>query len=286
MIKIKNSTRKAIFGYLFILLWIVGFVVLTGYPIFYSLYLSFYKVKITADSGIITQFVGLDNYNYAFFTDVTFINSLISFLMQLLLSVPIIVVFALIIAILLNSKIRLKGTFRTIFFLPVVITSGPVINELVSQGATKIPGLTDLVNIDNLTKGLPLFISQPLIYIFMNLISILWFSGIQILIFLAGLQKIDLNAYEAAKIDGATAWEIFWKITLPAIKYLIVLNVIYTIVVLSNFELNPISILIKQNMFKIETGFGYAAALSWLYLIFIMVILGIYTFFALRRSED
>ncbi|WP_029689401.1 sugar ABC transporter permease [Thermoanaerobacter sp. A7A] len=278
--------RKNIYGYIFAAPWIIGFFIFTAYPIFYSLYLSFNKVKITADSGIITQFVKFDNYKYAFFTDVSFLNALVTFFIQLILSVPIIVVFALIISLLLNSKIKFKGIFRTIFFLPVVITSGPVINELVSQGATKIPGMADLVDINNLTKSLPLIISQPLNYIFSNIISILWFSGIQILIFLSGLQKMDVNAYEAAKIDGATMWEIFWKITLPSIKPLIVVNIIYTVILLSNFELNPISSIIKINMFKLETGFGYAAALAWLYLIFILIILGVYALFALRGTSD
>lgn len=266
--------------------WIIGFAIFTAYPIFYSLYLSFNKVKITANSGIVTQFVKLDNYKFAFFTDVTFLNTLASFFIQLILSVPVIVVFALIIAILLNSKIKLKGMFRTIFFLPVVITSGPVINELMAQGATKIPGMADLVDINSITKKLPLIIAQPISYIFMNIISILWFSGIQILIFLAGLQKIDINAYEAAKIDGATMWEIFWKITLPAIRHLIVVNVVYTVVILSTFQLNPISAIIRDNMFRLDTGFGYAAALSWLYLVFILIFLGIYAFFALRHVTD
>ncbi|MGI1690723.1 carbohydrate ABC transporter permease [Thermoanaerobacter uzonensis] len=278
--------RKNIYGYIFAAPWIIGFFIFTAYPIFYSLYLSFNKVKITADSGIITQFVKFDNYKYAFFTDVSFLNALVTFFIQLILSVPIIVVFALIISLLLNSKIKFKGIFRTIFFLPVVITSGPVINELVSQGATKIPGMADLVDINSLTKSLPLIISQPLNYIFSNIISILWFSGIQILIFLSGLQKMDVNAYEAAKIDGATMWEIFWKITLPSIKPLIVVNIIYTVILLSNFELNPISSIIKANMFKLETGFGYAAALAWLYLIFILIILGVYALFALRGTSD
>lgn len=278
--------RKNIYGYIFAAPWIIGFFIFTAYPIFYSLYLSFNKVKITADSGIITQFVKFDNYKYAFFTDVSFLNALVTFFIQLILSVPIIVVFALIISLLLNSKIKFKGIFRTIFFLPVVITSGPVINELVSQGATKIPGMADLVDINSLTKSLPLIISQPLNYIFSNIISILWFSGIQILIFLSGLQKMDVNAYEAAKIDGATMWEIFWKITLPSIKPLIVVNIIYTVILLSNFELNPISSIIKTNMFKLETGFGYAAALAWLYLIFILIILGVYALFALRGTSD
>jgi len=252
----------------------------------YSLYLSFNKVKITADSGIVTEFIKFDNYKYAFFTDVSFVQSLVNFLIQLLLSVPVIIVFALVIALLLNSKVKMKNFFRTIFFLPVIITSSSVINELTQQGATQLPGLSDILNISAITDTWPVYIAQPVNYIFNNLITILWFSGIQILVFLAGLQKINVSMYEAAKIDGATSWEIFWKITLPAIQPLIIVNVVYTVVLLSAFPMNPVSPIIRDNMFNISTGFGYASALSWVYLIFLLGFVGIYALFTVRRGRD
>ncbi|HOA17015.1 MAG TPA: sugar ABC transporter permease [Fervidobacterium sp.] len=286
MKKFKNSTLKQIYGYLFISPWLLGFIFLTAYPMLYSLYLSFNKVKITADSGIITEFIKFDNYKYAFFTDVSFVQSLVNFLIQLLLSVPVIIVFALVIALLLNSKIKMKNFFRTIFFLPVIITSSSVINELTQQGATQLPGLSDILNISALTATWPVYIAQPVNYIFNNLITILWFSGIQILVFLAGLQKINVSMYEAAKIDGATSWEIFWKITLPAIQPLIIVNVVYTVVLLSAFPMNPVSPIIRDNMFNISTGFGYASALSWVYLIFLLGFVGIYALFTVRRGRD
>ena len=286
MKKFKNSTLKQIYGYLFISPWLLGFIFLTAYPMLYSLYLSFNKVKITADSGIITEFIKFDNYKYAFFTDVSFVQSLVNFLIQLLLSVPVIIVFALVIALLLNSKIKMKNFFRTIFFLPVIITSSSVINELTQQGATQLPGLSDILNISAITDTWPVYIAQPVNYIFNNLITILWFSGIQILVFLAGLQKINVSMYEAAKIDGATSWEIFWKITLPAIQPLIIVNVVYTVVLLSAFPMNPVSPIIRDNMFNISTGFGYASALSWVYLIFLLGFVGIYALFTVRRGRD
>ncbi len=286
MKKFKNSTLKQIYGYLFISPWLFGFIFLTAYPMLYSLYLSFNKVKITADSGIVTEFIKFDNYKYAFFTDVSFVQSLVNFLIQLLLSVPVIIVFALVIALLLNSKVKMKNFFRTIFFLPVIITSSSVINELTQQGATQLPGLSDILNISAITDTWPVYIAQPVNYIFNNLITILWFSGIQILVFLAGLQKINVSMYEAAKIDGATSWEIFWKITLPAIQPLIIVNVVYTVVLLSAFPMNPVSPIIRDNMFNISTGFGYASALAWIYLIFLLGFVGIYALFTVRRGRD
>lgn len=271
--ELKNSTKKAIHGYLFIMPWLLGFAVLTAYPMIYSLYLSFHKVKITATDSISTKFIGFDNFKYAFLSDVSFTDTLLSFLFQLLLSVPIIIVFALIISLLINSNIRLKGFFRTIFFLPVIITSGPVINELMQQGATSVPGMQDFTLLEDLVASLPPALGSALYYVLTNIIMILWFSGIQILIFLAGLQKIDESVYEAAQIDGASKWEVFWKITLPAIQSMIFANVIYTVVSISVFSLNPVIKLIQENMFKVDTGFGYASALSWIYFIMISIVL-------------
>ena len=106
---------------------------------------------------------------------------------------------------------------------------------------------------------------------------ILWFSGIQILVFMTGLQKMDKSMYEAAKIDGATRWEMFWKITLPALNPTIVLNVIFTVVMQSVFSLNPIIIKIGNDMNGTGegAGYGYASAMAWIYFIVMLVILGL-----------
>lgn len=282
---LKYSTKRAISGYLFIMPWLIGFIVLTAYPTIYSLYLSFHKVKITATESISTKFIGFDNFKHAFLSDVSFTDTLLSFLFQLILSVPIIIVFALIISLLINSNIRLKGFFRTIFFLPVIITSGPVIHELMEQGATSIPALKDTLLIDSIVGSLPKALGSALAYVLKNIIMILWFSGIQILIFLAGLQKIDESVYEAAQIDGASRWEAFWKITLPAIQSMILANVIYTVVSISIFSLNPVIKLIQENMFKVETGFGYASALSWIYFIMISLVLALGSSIVLSKEK-
>lgn len=270
--KITNKGRNALTGYAFISLWIIGYLIFTLWPMFYSLFLSFNKVKVTP-KGIKTDFVGLANYKQAFLSDPQFIEKLIGYLKNIVLSVPIIIVFALIIAILINQDIKGRSIFRTIFFLPVIITSGPVIGELMAQGATSIPSI-EQNGIFNLIQGNlgPVF-AEPITYLFKEIIMVLWFSGVQILIFLAGLQKIDAAVYEAARIDGASSWEVFWKVTLPALKPLIMVNVIYTLVSQSTFALNPIIDLIKTNMFSTITGFGYATAISWVYFVVIVILL-------------
>lgn len=271
-----NKRRKAIIGLAFVSPWIVGFFVFTLYPMLYSLFLSFHQVKITP-VGVKTKYIGFENFNYAFFSDPVFLEKILNYVMEMMLNVPIIIVFSLIIALLINQKIKFRGMFRTIFFLPVIITSGPVINELLSQGASSIPNIEQYGMFTMIENSLSPIIAEPILYLFKQIIMVLWFSGVQILIFLAGLQKVDRSMYEAARIDGASAWESFWKVTLPVLMPLVIVNVIYTIVYVSTFALNEIIILIKNNMFSTITGFGYATAIAWIYFIIIMIVLAIWT---------
>jgi oligogalacturonide transport system permease protein len=268
------KSRNSMIGYLFISPWILGFLLFTLYPLGYSLFLSFQNVTITT-SGIKTEFVKFDNYTYAFNVDALFTQELLTFVEELIISVPIIIVFALIIALLLNQKVRFRGLFRTIFFLPVIIASGPVIKELIDQGSTKIPSIERYEIYEMVSNNPDGFFSGILLYLMENLIVILWFSGVQILIFLAGIQKVDNQVYEAAKIDGASTWEMFWKVTLPSLAPMILVNLVYTIVTYSVFSLNPVIEHIQTNMFKIDTGFGYASALSWIYFVVISITLTI-----------
>jgi oligogalacturonide transport system permease protein len=268
------GNKRNLTGLLFVSPWIIGFLVFTAFPLFYSLFLSFQKVKITTD-GIKTDFVKFGNYEYAFAVDGTFVDRVITYLEEMVISVPIIIVFSLIIALLLNQKIKFRGMFRTIFFLPVIIASGPVIKELIDQGITTIPSIEQYAIYQTLNENPDGFFNGILLYLIKNLIVILWYSGVQILIFLAALQKMDKQIFEAAKIDGASNWEFFWKITLPSLVPMIIVNIIYTVVTYSIFSLNPIIDHIQKNMFKVNTGFGYASALSWIYFLIIAAALAI-----------
>ncbi|WP_417899019.1 sugar ABC transporter permease [Bacillus haimaensis] len=273
MKQMSMKSKNTLTGLMFISPWILGFLIFTAVPLFYSLFLSFQQVKITTQ-GIQTKFVKLDNFEYAFTVDALFTQKLLTFLQELVLSVPIIIVFSLIIALLLNQPIKFRNFFRTIFFLPVIIASGPVINELIAQGVTSIPSIKEYAIFESMLSSEGFF-STVLLYLMDNLIIILWFSGVQFLIFLAALQKIDQQVYEAAKIDGASNWECFWKVTLPSIFPMIVVNTVYTIVMFSVFSLNPVIEHIQTNMFQIDTGFGYASALSWIYFLLIAAALAI-----------
>ncbi|SEO16909.1 ABC-type sugar transport system, permease component [Amphibacillus marinus] len=266
--------RETLYGYLFILPWLIGFLSLVLYPMIQSFYFSMNDMRITPH-GLQFVYAGFNNFLNVWLQDMFFIQELMAFALDTFIRVPVIVVFALVIAMLLNQDVRFKGLFRTIFFLPVIVASGPVISQLVDQGATAIPMLNQDIIMSILNALFPTWFAGVLSNLFNEIITILWYSGVQILLFLAVLQKIDPNLYEAAKIDGGSSWECFWKITLPTIKPLILINLIYTLVSLANSGQNPIINLIYANMFNATRGYGFASAMAWMYAVIIVLMLGI-----------
>jgi ABC-type sugar transport system permease subunit len=279
----KLERKQELAGYSFIAIWFVGMLVFTLIPMCQSFYYMWFKIK--ARNGLQFTYVGTSNLTQIWIEDPDFIQGIVGYVWQTLLQVPIIVVFALIIAIMLNGKIKCRGLFRLIFFLPVIIVSGPVMNMLVSEGAASIPALNTQAVVSAFDMFLPTAIAQQLGTLFGNMIMTLWYSGVQILIFLSALQKIDPGLYEAAKMDGGSGWECFWKITLPTIKPMILINAVYTVIFLSSNEQNQLINLIKTAMFSAtaERGYGYASAMAWIYSLLVTVIVLI--FFGLLGSK-
>jgi len=279
--EISLRLREALNGYGFIALWVIGFVLFTFVPLVETLRYSFHKVTVTA-TGIKLDFVAWANYTRGLFTDPTFVELLIGYTVETLVSVPIVLIFAMLIAMFLNLKFRFKGLFRTIFFLPIVITSGPVIRELTAQGAASAPGIANVPAVVEFLETLPRALRNPVEYLLTSFILILWFSGVQILIYLASLQKVDRSIYEAAAIDGASGWETFWKITLPSLSTATVVNAIYTIITLSHFSENRVIRYVYDRTYDVQGGIGYASALSFLYF-GVMVVLLMVVYFSLMN---
>jgi ABC-type sugar transport system permease subunit len=264
--------REALTGYLFISLWVVGFALFTLAPLAQTFVYSLNQVVVSAQ-GIQQEFVKWNNYSRALFTDPTFVELLIGYAIETVVSVPIILIFSMLIAMFLNLNFRFKGLFRTIFFLPVVITSGPVIQELTAQGATSVPGIANSSAVADFLAELPRYLRNPVEYLLTSFILILWFSGVQILIYLSSLQKIDRSMYEAAAIDGATSWEMFWKITMPSLATTTVIVAMYTAITLSHFSENKVIKYIYTQTYAVEGGIGYASALSFLYFAVLLILL-------------
>lgn len=279
----KLTARNSAKGYFFISGWIIGFLIFTLIPIIRTFWFSFNRVRFTAD-GIKESFIGLLNYKNAFLMDVAFTDGLINYAGQMAVFIPVIITFSLIAAILLTKDIKGKGFFRTIFFLPVIITSGPVMKQLIEQNATSLPGISEYFSVQELANEFGL-LGNLLGTVLSSFIMILWFCGVQILIFIAAIQKLDQSMYEAASIDGASGWQSFWKLTLPALMPVVGVNVLYTLVTLSGFSLNTIVQKISTDMYDINRGIGYVTALSVIYFGVILIILTVFMVFINGRRK-
>ncbi len=282
----RLARREAITGLLFISPWIVGACIFLAYPLITSFWYALNNIRITPMGKSFT-FVGHGNFTQIIMSDPDFPTQMIDYITSTILSVPIIVVFALIIAMMLNENIKGKGFFRLIFFLPVIIVSGPILGMLTQQGAGSITAIDTQAISGAIESFLPHALAEPISELFENMITILWYSGVQILIFLSALQKIDRSMYEAAKIDGGSGWECFWKITLPTVKPMILLNCVYTVVFISNNDQNAIIELIKGAMFSgtREKGYGYASAMAWMYSVVVVLIVCIFAVLLLARKD-
>lgn len=266
---ITLKTRNALTGYLFMLPWIIGFLAFTLYPLIFSIRLAFNQVDLS--NGLDFSFQGFKYFKTVWGEDVDFKLNLAGTLTQIGFSTPVILVLALIIALLLNNKFPLRTLYRVIFFFPVVVMSGPAISELLS--AHYINFSQESPAIFQFLGMMPKFLQTPVLYVLNNLVLILWFSGVQILIFLAGLQKISPDIYDAAAIDGAGAWEKFWKITLPFVAPMILLNAVYTIIDIANYANNSVNKQISGSIVSSDGLYSLSAAMSWIYFLIIVAIL-------------
>ena len=258
--------RREMKGYIFLLPWLIGFVCFFAVPLAQSFIYSLSNVKMTA-AGRKMSYVGFDNFKYLFNEDTVFTGLLTDFYREAILHLAVILVFSLVIAMMLNHNIKGKGVYRTIFFLPIIVVSGPVLQRLMDEGATTVPLIESYGVSGIISELLPASLANPLNGLFTQLILVLWYSGVPILIYMAGLQKIDRSVYEAALIDGAGGWVAFWKITLPAIQPMILINGIYTLVFLATSGLNSVISEINSRMFNTSFGGGYgvASAMAWVY---------------------
>ncbi len=267
-LRIGLVTRRELKGWIFLAPWVAGFLGFFLYPIVQSVIYSFHSVKITAIAREM-HYVGTYNYGQVF--TAANVTKYISFFTSAILQLAVVLVFSLIIAMMLNKPIRGKGFFRTLFFLPVVVVSGPVLSRLVSTGGTSIPfieayGITGII-----TSILPEALATPIAQLFSQLILVLWYSGVPILFYMTGLQKIDDVIYEAALIDGADSWVAFWKITLPAIRQYIMICGVYTIVFLAT---NSENVIVKDMRGRMYTAgyYGIQSAEAVWYAFFISLI--------------
>ena len=284
------TRRKQLAGIAFITPWLIGCVYFLVIPLMKSLYYSFGKVKVVL-GGLEWTPVGFDNYIRLFVQDEEALPNLVSSLGSMAMSLPVIVVFSLMIAMVLNRKFRGRTVVRVIFFLPVIIASSVALGLLESDSVSDMylsgsmggmsvqsTQLTNLLMNMGISEGIVTAISGFTSDIF----SLAWKSGIQILLFLAGLQTIPPQTYEAAKIEGATAWQSFWKITVPQLTPITLLILVYTMIDSFTDYANPYIVLLLETIRNINIG--YASALAWVYFAVISIVLGAVFFLAREKK--
>lgn len=281
----KRQTSR---GYFFMFPWILGFVIFTLAPFIATIYLSFMNVDSTVNGYDISP-VGFENYYTAFFKNTEFVPAIISFVLMVVPYTFVIIVVAFIMAYLLN-KIKVgKAIMRTIYFLPVIIMSGPVMSQilddadeaiLAAQGVEKTTNVFILQVLSQYSPALSNFLDG----MFDQLTMILWFTGIPIVLFISALQKINPSLYEAAKIDMANEWQILWKITIPMVKPTALVATIFIIVQLGTYDSSAIYNIIITATGNTNGGLGFAATYSWIYCIVVLLIIGIA--FLLFKDRD
>lgn len=261
--------RRAIFGYIFTLPFIIGFIAFLLYPLIQNLILSL--GNITEIQGLKTEFVGLEHYQKLFLEDIKFVPAFIETIQSTFLWTPFILVFALFIAILLNRKIKGRGLFRVVFFMPVLLGSGYIMQQL--GGAASI--LTLPAGFSNfLSYTFSAEIADFFGQLLAQIMNVFWKTGVQIVIFLSALQSVPDSYYEAARVDNANGWDCFWKVTLPMISPTILLNAVYTIVENFSSTDNAIGAYIVQTGMK-NADFETAAAMGWVYFLVVLVLVGL-----------
>ena len=279
--QISFARRREIAGWLFISPFAVGFLLFFLQPLVKSLYYSFCNLQLT-DNGFTKTWSGLANYEYAFIKDSTYIQQLLASLQNMAVQTPVILLFSLFVAVILNQRFHGRFLARSVFFLPVIITSGIVMSIIQSDilGDSIRTGETAYVFQGVSLEKLLLSVSIPssVVTTFMGVVNsifdMLWRSGVQILLFLAALQGISPPMYEAAKMEGATGWECFWKITLPMISPIFLLNITYTIID-SFTDYNNTVMLTIQNMAFTQWRYAYSCALAWVFFAMAAAVIGI-----------
>ena len=286
--------KRARAGYIFVLPFILGIVLIYLPILIDSIWWSFHTLEMTevqTSAGIILKETYAPNYfNYyieAFTVSPSFTTTLLSSVQQLLFEVPAIIIFSLFIAVVLNQKMLGRAAFRAIFFVPVIIATGLMDSINASDiatsqsqagiddgtGAAAGAGIISALDVQALFQSMAIGgeLVTYVVQLVNNIYNIVNYSGVQMLIFLAGLQSISPSIYEACRIDGATGWETFWKVTFPMISPMILVNAVYTVIDSFTRATNPMMVFIRGQM---DSNPHWATAMYWIYFVVVLLIIG------------
>jgi ABC-type sugar transport system permease subunit len=294
--KHRQSRWRTWTGYLFISPFLIGVAFIFLPSLIESFIYSFHDVKIEL-VGMVQTLAGWENYRYAFLVDPDYRVLLVNGARGMVVDTILIMIFSFFVANILNQKFIGRSFARTVFFLPVILATGivasitdnadifnPMAITTTTTGQFGQAGLTTLFSLRTFLYQVSLndTVSTAVIYAVNNTYNIVNSSGVQILVFLAALQSISPSIFEASKVEGASKWEEFWKITFPIITPMIFVNIVYTIIDSFTNPIYGIMAYIRNQAFG-AARIGYASALSWIYFMVILLILGLSSWIFSRR---
>lgn len=277
--KSTYTNKRKIAGFLFVSPWIIGLLLFFVQPLILLFKLAFTNMVFNESGYVLEPLGGLfENFEYAFTKDAYFTTYLFANLGNLFYEVPFIILFSLFTAVILNQKFHGRTTFRVIFFLPVVIGCGLIMNVIqatTDQVTMTAQNETSLFNVNSLVELLlQTGISEQIVSVITSLVSnvadLVWKSAIQILVFLVALLSIPQSHYEVAKVEGAKAWETFWKVTFPTTTPYVLALTVYTIIdSFTNVDNRVLKYIVSVSNTRIE--YSRAAAMSWVFFILILL---------------
>ena len=295
--KSRLIQKKNMVGLLYVSPFLIGFFAMILIPMIQSIVYSFHDLEFSGKVSF--SFVGMANYKRLFTVDTEFRELFLETLTDMIVNVPIILIFSMLVAVFLNGEFTGQSVFQIIFFIPVILYSGFLpelfsgdrVRDTIINASSMVDGSSTMFNTDAMRDLLTQMninakFVDYIMYAIVDLMDVISSSGIQILVFLIALKAIPKSLFEAANVEGATAWESFWKITFPMVLPNLIVNIVYTIIDAFTNNNNAILKSIESYNFT-KFQFGYAAALSWVYFAIIIVILVVFvgfTKFLIKRN--
>ena len=290
------ESLKSTYGRMFVLHWEIGLALFFIMPLVQSFYYAFCDVSFSGGEYHF-EYAGLKNFDYALNKNASFGTNLRT-LWAMPGSLFVIVIISLILALLLNQKFRGRLFFRGLYFLPVIIATGVVIDLLfqtttsdISSAGVSDSFASDMLKVEDIIEWLSLPTSIGVFFanLLNDIFNLVWNSGIQIVLFISGMQSIPDSLYEVSKVEGATKWEEFWFITLPMLSRTLILVIVFTIVELVTAKNNAVMTQAYTLMRGAASSYGTASAMLWIYFIIVglgmAIIMWLFSVIFLRRWD-
>lgn len=295
--RLTLANKRAITGYLFIMPWLIGFCMYYIKSLFMTIQFSLSDVAASA-TGYTTEFCGIENFKHIFAVDPKFNQTLVTSIKDIVIDVPLVLTFALLMAMLLNQKFIGRTIFRAIFFIPVIMGCDAIADAISEARQAAVGGISSTsaaiseassstVNLDYYVAlfkdiGLPAGIIDYVVGAVGRISEVVDLSGVQIVIFIAALQSIPASLYEVARIEGATTYETFWKVTFPMVMPHIITCLVYTMV--DAFASSEIVQFSYDEIFGPSLNYDYGSAMVLASMVVVCLILFLVVAFIQKRT--